>query len=224
MKFEEMNIEKDVLDSLSAIRFENPTRIQSEAIPVIKQGFDVIGQSETGSGKTAAFGIPLVEKVSKGGNIQALVLAPTRELTLQIAGELAKFSRFKELYIQTVYGGVPMGPQISGLRRAEIIVGTPGRILDHMRRRTIDTRNVKMFVLDEADKMIDMGFIEDIESIERNIPKDRQTLLFSATMPSSLMKIRDRFTRNATKIQTEKKVRDDVLKQFYCDVDNSNIF
>jgi len=224
MKFEEMNIEKSVYDSLSGIGFEKPTRIQIETIPFIKQGHDVIGQSETGSGKTGAFGIPLVEKVVKGGKIQALVLAPTRELSLQIASELKKFSRLKGLFIQEVYGGVSMEPQFSGLKHAEIVVGTPGRVLDHMKRGTMDARNLKMFVLDEADKMIDMGFIEDIMTIEQHIPKDRQTLLFSATMPYNLAKMRDRFTKNAKKIQTETKVRDDILKQFYVDIDQRSKF
>ena len=219
MKFEDMDIEKSVSDSLNNIGFESPTRIQLETIPIIKQGYDVIGQSETGSGKTAAFGIPLVERVVKGGKIQALVLAPTRELSIQIASELVKFSRLKGLFIQTVYGGVSMEPQIRGLRRAEIVVGTPGRILDHMGRGTLNASNLKIFVLDEADRMIDMGFIEDIGEIERNIPEDRQTLLFSATMPESLIEMRDRFTKNAKKIKTQTKVREDVLRQFYCDVD-----
>jgi len=224
MKFEDMNIEKSVSDSLSDIGFEKPTRIQLETIPVIKQGYDVIGQSETGSGKTAAFGIPLVEKVIRGKKIQALVLAPTRELSMQIAGEIVKFSHFKGLCIQTVYGGVSMEPQIYGLQKAEIVVGTPGRILDHMRRGTLDAKNLKIFVLDEADKMIDMGFIEDIEAIERNIPKDRQTLLFSATMPESLMEIRGRFTKNAKKIKTETMVREDILRQYYCDTEQKMKF
>jgi superfamily II DNA/RNA helicase len=219
MKFEDMDIEKSVSDSLSAIGFEKPTRIQLETIPLIKQGYDVIGQSETGSGKTAAFGIPLVEKVVKGKKTQALILAPTRELSIQIASEITKFSRFKGLYIQTIYGGVSMEPQIHGLRKAEIVVGTPGRVLDHMRRGTLDSTNLKIFVLDEADRMIDMGFIEDIEAIERNIPEDRQTLLFSATMPDSLIEMRERFTRNAKKVKTQIKVQEDVLRQYYCDVD-----
>ncbi len=224
MKFEDMNIEKNVFDSLNDIGFEKPTRIQIETIPLIKQGYDVIGQSETGSGKTGAFGIPLVEKVRKHGKIQALVLAPTRELSLQISKELRKFSHLKGLFIQDVYGGVSMEPQLSGLRHADIVVGTPGRVLDHMRRGTLDASNLKIFVLDEADKMIDMGFVDDIKTIEQHIPKNRQTLLFSATMPSSLMKIRDRFTKNAKKIQTEIKVRDDILKQYYVDVDQRNKF
>jgi len=224
MKFENMNIEKSVLGSLNDIGFKEPTRIQCESIPIIKQGYDVIGQSETGSGKTAAFGVPLVEKVVKGGKIQALVLAPTRELARQIASDLKKFSRFKKLHIQTVYGGVSIRPQISGLRKAEIVVGTPGRILDHMRRGTMNTSNVKIFVLDEADEMIDMGFIEDIETIEKNIPKNRQTLLFSATMSDSLIRIRNSFTKNAKKIKTKIKVSDYILKQYYRDVNQKTKF
>jgi superfamily II DNA/RNA helicase len=218
MKFENMNIQKSVLGSLNKMGFEEPTKIQNETIPIIKDGYDVIGQSETGSGKTGAFGIPLVEKVTKGGKLQAIILAPTRELAKQISEDLENFSRFKELRIEAIYGGVSIQPQIQGLKDAEIVVGTPGRILDHMRRGTIKTENVKTFVLDEADKMIDMGFIDDIELIERNIPNDRQTLLFSATMPESLMKIREKFTENARKVKTKNKVSEDVLKQYYCDI------
>jgi len=224
MNFEDMNIEKSVLDSLNGIGFTTPTDIQTETIPIIKQGYDVIGQSKTGSGKTAAFGIPLVEKVSKNGGIQGLVLAPTRELAKQIAIEIEKFSRSKGLCVQTVYGGVSMGPQISGLRRCEIVVGTPGRIIDHMKRNTINARNVKMFILDEADRMIDMGFIEDIEEIERNIPKNRQTLLFSATMSEDLIGITRRFTRDAKRIRTKTTVSEKVLKQYYCDIDQQKKF
>ena len=219
-----MNIEKSVLDSLTKMGFESPTRIQEETIPLIKQGHDVIGQSETGSGKTGAFGIPLVETAKKGGGIQALVLAPTRELSVQIASELKKFSHFKGLFIQEVYGGVSMGPQFNGLQRAEIVVGTPGRVLDHLKRGSMNTRKIKIFVLDEADKLIDMGFEPDIWAIERFIPKNRQTLLFSATMPTALEKIRDRFTKDAKKILTETKVSEDLLKQYYVDVDQKQKF
>ena len=224
MKFEEMNLEENVLHSINELGFEKPTRIQSEAIPFIKQGFDVIGQSETGSGKTAAFGIPIIEKMIPNGGIQSLILAPTRELAIQIAEDFKKFSRFKKLFIQTVYGGVSMEPQISGLRRAEIVVGTPGRILDHMKRGTLNAENLKIFVLDEADKMIDMGFIDDIRTIEDHIPRKRQTLLFSATMPRMMQNIRDAFTVNPKKIMTETKVREDLLKQFYCDVHSNDKF
>jgi superfamily II DNA/RNA helicase len=224
MKFENMNIEESIRGSLNELGFETPTKIQIETIPLIKQGHDVIGQSETGSGKTAAFGIPIVEGVEKGKGIQAIILAPTRELAKQIAKDLKSYSSLKQLYIQTVYGGVAIMPQVSGLRKAEIVVGTPGRMLDHMRRETIDTRNLKFFVLDEADKMIDMGFIEDIEDIEKQMPKQRQTLLFSATMSPRLEDIRDRFTKNPKKIKTRNKVKEEFLKQFYCDIDSRNKF
>ena len=224
MKFENMNIEQSIKDSINNLGFENPTEIQVETIPLIKKGHDVIGQSETGSGKTAAFGIPIVEKVEKGKGIQAIILAPTRELAKQISKDLESYSRLKQLYVQTVYGGVAIMPQVSGLRKADIVVGTPGRMMDHMRRGTIDTRNLKFFVLDEADKMIDMGFIEDIEEIERQVPKERQTLLFSATMSSRLEDIRNRFTNNPKKVKTRSKVSDDVLKQYYCDTDPRSKF
>src|SRR3989338_2377562 len=224
MKFSEMNIEKSVLDSLVEIGYENPTEIQKETIPLIKEGHDVIGQSETGSGKTAAFGIPLVERIEKNGKIQALVLAPTRELSEQISRELMKFSKFKKLNISCIYGGVSIEPQISNLRHSEIVVGTPGRILDHIQRRTLDLRNIKIFVLDETDKMLDMGFIDDIEDIVRNVPKERQTLLFSATMPENIFRLRDRFTRNVKRIKTQTKVREDLLEQFYFDIDQNKKF
>ncbi len=224
MNFEDMNIEKSVLGSLNDMGFENPTEIQSETIPIIKQGHDVIGQSKTGSGKTAAFGIPLVEKAKRGERVQGLILAPTRELAKQIAGEIEKFSRFKGLRVQTIYGGVSMVPQINGLKRSEIVVGTPGRIMDHMRRGNFNTSNIKMFILDEADRMIDMGFIEDIEEIERHIPKERQTLLFSATMPESLIGITRRFMKNAKRIKTKTQISENILRQFYCDIDQGRKF
>lgn len=224
MNFEELNIEKSVLGSINQLGFKNPTKIQKEAIPIIKDGNDIIGQSETGSGKTAAFGIPLIEKTVKGGGVQALVLAPTRELAKQIAGDLEDLSKMKGLTIETVYGGVSINPQIQGLKRADIVVGTPGRMLDHMSRRTFDASNLKVFVLDEADKMISMGFIDDIKMIERQIPSDRQTLLFSATMPDSLIGIAKNFTNDPKRIKTAHKVRDDILKQFYYDVDRMEKF
>ena len=224
MRFEDLKIEPSILASIHEMGYEEPTKIQYETIPLIKEGIDVIGQSETGSGKTAAFGIPIVEKVKVGEGVQAMVLAPTRELAIQIAGELRKFSARKKLFVQTIYGGVSMEPQIRGLRKADIVVGTPGRIMDHMRRGTLDTNRIRFFVLDEADKMINMGFIEDIEFVARSLPKDRQTLLFSATMPYELMSIRERFTRDAKKIKTANKVREDVLSQYYCDIDRANKF
>lgn len=224
MKFEDLNIDPEILEALKEMGYKSPTKIQYETIPFIKEGHDVIGQSETGSGKTAAFGIPMVEKVEKGKGLQSLVLAPTRELALQIAGELKKFSKHKGLFIQTIYGGVSMEPQVRGLRKAEIVVGTPGRVMDHMRRRTLNLKTIKIFVLDEADKMINMGFIEDIEFVIRHLPKERQTLLFSATMPYVLMDIRDRITNNAKKVKTANKVKEEMLKQYYVDIDRTSKF
>ncbi len=219
MQFEDMDIDTDVLASLDRIGFREPTRIQIETIPLIKEGYDVVGQSETGSGKTAAFGIPLAEKVRRGIRTQALILAPTRELAQQIARELSRFSHAKGVRVECIYGGAAMAPQVSGLRKAEIVVGTPGRVMDHMRRGTLDTGNIETFILDEADRMIDMGFIDDIREIERAIPKERQTIMFSATMPESLYAIRDGFTRGAKKVTTETRVSENLLKQYYCDVD-----
>lgn len=224
MKFEDFSLEDNILKSLEEMGFKEPTKIQCEAIPLIKAGNDVIGQSETGSGKTGAFGIPLVEKVKQGIKTQALILCPTRELALQITGELEKFSKHKGLRIQCVYGGVPMGPQINGIRRAEIIVGTPGRVMDHINRGNLDLSNVHTFILDEADRMIDMGFIDDIQAISAYVPKERQTLLFSATMPDNLASVCDRITRDPKRVRTAIKVREEDLKQYYCEVDRASKF
>ncbi len=224
MKFEDFNLDGSILKSLGEMGFKEPTKIQCETIPLIKSGNDVIGQSETGSGKTGAFGIPLVEKVKPGIKTQALILCPTRELAIQITGELEKFSKHKGLRIQCVYGGVPLGPQVNGIRRAEIIVGTPGRVMDHINRGNLDLGNVHTFILDEADRMIDMGFIDDIQAISAYVPKERQTLLFSATMPDNLASICDRITRDPKRVKTAIKVREEDLKQYYCQVDRQSKF
>jgi len=224
MKFEDMNLQKDVLKALSQMGLTHPTAIQQEAIPLIQEGYDVIGQSETGSGKTVAFGVPLVEKVKRGVRGQVMIIAPTRELARQIAHEIRKISEVKVLQVQSVYGGVDFNPQIRGLKKAEIIVGTPGRILDLMVRGALITDNIQIFVLDEADTMVDMGFITDIERIERHIPKDRQTLLFSATMPHGVIDIVERFAVNPKKVVTETRVDRDLLQQQYYDVKTSEKF
>jgi len=224
MQFADFNLEDSIIKSLEEMGFKEPTKIQRETIPLIKAGNDVIGQSETGSGKTGAFGIPLVEKVTPGIKTQALILCPTRELAIQITGELEKFSKHKGLRIQCVYGGVPMGPQINGIRRAEIVVGTPGRVMDHINRGNLDLSNVHTFILDEADRMIDMGCIDDIQAISAYVPKERQTLLFSATMPGNLTSICDRITREPKRVKTATKVREEDLKQYYCEVDRQSKF
>ncbi|MEN3035450.1 MAG: DEAD/DEAH box helicase [Candidatus Methanosuratincola sp.] len=219
-----MGIQDEILTSIGAMGLKEPTRIQSEAIPLIKCGHDVIGQSETGSGKTAAFGIPLVEKVAKGKPGQALILLPTRELALQITESLAKYSAAKGLRAVCVYGGAAMGPQISGLRRSEIIVGTPGRVLDLMGQGHLRTENIHTFVLDEADKMVDMGFIDDVAEIAERLPEEKQTLLFAATMPEGLEEVVSRFTKDPKRIRTEIKVKEDLLEQYYCNVERKMRF
>ncbi|MGQ4915112.1 MAG: DEAD/DEAH box helicase [Candidatus Asgardarchaeia archaeon] len=221
MKFEDMNIEKGIVSALNSYGLIEPTQIQKKAIPLIQQGFDVVGQSKTGSGKTAAFGVPLIEKIDeKFKRIQALVLSPTRELAQQIARELEKFSKFKRLNVVCIYGGVAIEPQIQKLRRAHIVVGTPGRILDHVRRGTVSFKYVRTFVLDEIDRMLDMGFIDDVESIIQTLPprKNRQMLFFGATLNDEIIDLASRFSKNLKYVKTETKVSERYLKQVYYEV------
>jgi ATP-dependent RNA helicase DeaD len=224
LKFEEMALHESILEALAEMGLTHPTEIQLETIPLIKEGHDVIGQSETGSGKTIAFGAPLVEKTKRGLKIQVMVVAPTRELARQIAHILRKLSEGKGLEVQTVYGGVGFNQQIRGLKRAEIVVGTPGRILDLMIRGALVTDNIHTFVLDEADTMVDMGFITDMERIEANIPRDRQTLLFSATMPDTVKTIVERFAIHPQKVKTETRISPELLQQKYYYVKNHEKF
>ncbi|MFH1623382.1 MAG: DEAD/DEAH box helicase [Candidatus Aenigmatarchaeota archaeon] len=224
MKFEELGLSAPVIKAVAELGFSEMTQIQEASMPRILQGKDVIAQAKTGSGKTAAFGLPIVEKVKKAGGLQAMILSPTRELALQSTGELKKFSKHKGLRVQAVYGGVGIEPQIRGLKDAEVVVGTPGRIIDHMERGTLDYDGIRIVVLDEADKMIDMGFIDDIADIVYNLPEDRQTLLFSATMPEQLIGMCGEFTRDPVRVKTETQVEASLLKQFYYDVDRTQKF
>src|SRR3989344_512213 len=164
MKFEELNIKPEIVRAIKEMGFDEATKIQAETIPLIKSGKDVIGQSGTGSGKTAAFGLPILEKVESGKGLQALILVPTRELAEQVTKELLKFSKYVPKHILAVYGGVGIEHQINELKRAEIVVGTPGRMLDHMERGTINLEKIKILVLDEADKMFEMGFVDDVRN------------------------------------------------------------
>jgi ATP-dependent RNA helicase DeaD len=172
----------------------------------------------TGSGKTLVFAVPIIQYVEHGKNVQALVLAPTRELANQISEQFRKLSRFKKVRVCEVFGGVSIEPQIHELRTADIVIGTPGRILDHMRRGTISFRNLKIFVLDEADRMLDMGFIDDIKTIINNIPRKRQTMLFSATMPDEILYIARKYMADPVKITAQRHVEKHKLKQVYYDV------
>jgi len=198
--------------------FEEATPIQEGTIRFAIEGRDVLGQAQTGTGKTAAFGIPLIEKIDpKNPNIQALVIAPTRELAIQVSEELYKIGYDKRVKLLSVYGGQEIGRQIRALKnKPQIIVGTPGRILDHINRRTLKLEDVQTLVLDEADEMLNMGFIEDINSILENVPAERQTLLFSATMPPAIRKIAETFMREPEIVKIKaKELTVDNIEQFF---------
>ena len=210
MDFTELNISQEIKRAVSEIGFTDATDIQAESIPIILEGKDVIGYSQTGSGKTAAFGLPAVEfaDTSVNGKFpQVLIMCPTRELAMQAAEELKKFAKYKErLHIVCVYGGQPIERQIMQLRSGcHILIGTPGRIMDHMRRKTIKLSELKMAILDEADEMLNMGFREDIETILSETPDERQTILFSATMPKAIIEITGKYQKNPVLIKIESK-------------------
>ncbi|ALS77014.1 DEAD/DEAH box helicase [Planococcus rifietoensis] len=198
--------------------FEEATPIQEGTIRLGMEGKDIIGQAQTGTGKTTAFGIPLIEKIdTRDGNVQGLVIAPTRELAIQVSEELYNLGKDKNVRILSVFGGQEIGRQIRALKnRPQIIVGTPGRLLDHINRRTLKLENVNTLVLDEADEMLNMGFIEDIQSIMSNVPDTRQTLLFSATMPDPIRRIAEKFmkTPEIVKIKS-KEMTVENIEQFF---------
>ncbi|MFZ2537757.1 MAG: DEAD/DEAH box helicase [Oscillospiraceae bacterium] len=221
-KFSELEILPEIRRAIETLGFETATSIQSQAIPMIKTGVDVIGRSQTGTGKTIAFGIPALEAIDvkeEKNSLQVMILCPTRELAQQACEEIKKLSEFMHgIKAVEVYGGVPMDRQIIRLKKANIVIGTPGRIMDHMRRKTLKVNNLKMIVLDEADEMLSMGFKEDIETILTDTPADRQTVLFSATMPASILSITKQFQKNPTIIEIDKKnVTLDNIEQFYID-------
>lgn len=193
--FADLNLTEMLLKSIMAVGYEEPTPIQSMTIPMLLSGRDVIAQAQTGSGKTAAFGLPIIESIDpRDRHVQALVLCPTRELAIQVAEALHKYGRHKEVETLPIYGGQPYERQFRGLQRGpQIVVGTPGRVMDHMRRQTLNLDHTKFFVLDEADEMLDMGFIEDIEWILEHVPNERQTALFSATMPPRIADLARRY-------------------------------
>jgi ATP-dependent RNA helicase DeaD len=222
MQFSEMNLIPEILRAVEEIGYTEATDIQIGAIPVLLDGKDLIGRSNTGTGKTAAFGIPVVQMVAQSNKEkgQILILSPTRELAMQTGTEIRKFSKYlQNIKVSVVCGGEPMPPQIRQLRMAQIIVGTPGRIMDHMRRRTLSLENLKTVVLDEADEMLNMGFIEDIQTILRQAPEHRQTVLFSATMSPEILKITKDFQTDPQMIAVDKGQKTvDNITQFYCNV------
>ncbi|MGL4854416.1 MAG: DEAD/DEAH box helicase, partial [Lentisphaeria bacterium] len=198
LTFKDLNLSAETLTALEAKGFITPTPIQAETIPRLLSGcHDIIGQARTGTGKTAAFGLPLIEKIDfENPKVQALVLAPTRELAQQVAVEIQSLSHGKNLKVACVYGGQNIEPQIKAIKNgAQIVVGTPGRVIDHLNRKTIRPEEIKMVVLDEADEMLAMGFIEDLEVILEYVPEDRQMLMFSATMPKRIQRLAEQFMK-----------------------------
>lgn len=216
--FKELGIPESILVPIRKENFEEPTEIQAKAIPLVVAGKDVIAGSATGSGKTLAFGIGMIQHTVPGKGIQSLVLTPTRELAEQVGREIRKYSDHKKLRIAIIYGGVAIDPQVHDLRKADMVIGTPGRILDHVGRRTINLSGVKVLVLDEADRMLDMGFIEDVERIMKECNKDRQTLLFSATIMHEVVRIAKRYMKDPVSVSAEAYVDPKKLRQVYYDI------
>ena len=222
VRFEEMGLSEEIQKAVRYMGFEEASPIQAKAIPEMMSGIDLIGQAQTGTGKTAAFGIPILEKVDpKLKKLQAIVLCPTRELAIQVADEIRNLSRYMHgIKVLPIYGGQDIVKQIRSLKSGtQIVIGTPGRVMDHMRRKTMKLDFVHTVVLDEADEMLNMGFREDIEFVLSGVPEDRQTVLFSATMPKPIMEITKKFQNNAKVIKvTKKELTVPNIEQYYYDV------
>lgn len=222
MRYEDARIDERILRAVRELGYEEMTPIQEQAIPLFMTGQDIIGQAQTGTGKTAAFGIPVLQKIDPDNrNLQAVILCPTRELAVQAAEELRKFSKYMHgIKVLPIYGGQDIVRQIKNLKGgAQIIVGTPGRVMDHMRRHTLKMEDVHTVVLDEADEMLNMGFREDIETILRQMPEERQTGLFSATMPDPILELTRLYQKNAVYVKmTPREVTIPLIKQAYYQV------
>ena len=208
VKFEELQIDDRILRAVTDMGFEEASPIQAKAIPVQMEGLDIIGQAQTGTGKTAAFGIPLLQKIDpKNKKLQAIALCPTRELAIQVADEIRNLAKYMHgIKVLPIYGGQDIVRQIRGLKDGtQIIVGTPGRVMDHMRRKTIKFDQVHTVIMDEADEMLNMGFLEDMETILSQLPEERQTIMFSATMPDAIQKIAKTFQKDPQIVRVVKK-------------------
>ena len=225
-QFSELGLSDVLLRAVQSMGFEETTPIQEKTIPAALSGRDVIGQAPTGTGKTAAFGLPMLEMMNVGEGIQSLVVAPTRELAVQVAEELNKLGRSKGVTALPIYGGQDIQRQIRRIKdRPSVIVGTPGRLLDHIRRRTIRLQSVNLVVLDEADEMLNMGFIEDIRDILSNVPEERQTLLFSATMPRAIEELSRQFMTDPLHVKvTPRTMTVPNTEQIYVEVKESGKF
>jgi len=221
--FESLNISQELVRSVHEMGFEYATDIQAQTIPLLLEGQDVIGRSQTGTGKTAAFGIPAIELIDglNKTEIQVLVVSPTRELALQSWGEFKKLYKYKSgVKAAVIYGGQPIGQQIRELKKGvNVVIGTPGRIMDHMRRKTLSLSKLKMVILDEADEMLNMGFREDIETILNTTPKERQTIMFCATMPPEILAITKAYQKQPHLIELSRNNSTlAAIEQYYCDV------
>ena len=225
-RFEDLGLCPEIMKAVKNMGFEEASPIQAKAIPAMMEGKDIIGQAQTGTGKTAAFGIPLLEKIDlKNKKLQAIVLCPTRELAIQVAEEIRNLAKYMHaIKVLPIYGGQEIVKQIRSLKSGtQLIIGTPGRVMDHMRRKTVKMENVHTVVLDEADEMLNMGFREDIETILEGVPEERQTVLFSATMPKPILDITKRFQKNAELIKvTKKELTVPNIEQFYYEVKPKN--
>lgn len=225
--FNEIGLSNPLIRAISEMGFEETTPIQERTIPLGLAGKDLIGQAQTGTGKTAAFGIPMIEKLpAERETLKGLVITPTRELAIQVAEELNRIGQFKGVRALPIYGGQDIDRQIRALKnRPQIVVGTPGRLMDHMRRKTIRLQQIKIVVLDEADEMLSMGFVEDIENILQEVPQERQTLLFSATMPKSIQDLAQRFMKNPEFIGIQaKEMTVPQIEQYYVEVQEKQKF
>ena len=223
MQFQNTTLSAEMLQAIATQNFTEMTEIQAKTIPLLLEGKDVIGKSNTGTGKTAAFSIPIIEQIPKDAEpfVYALILCPTRELAMQACEEIGKFAKFKRwVKPVAVYGGASMERQIHALKNgANIVVGTPGRVLDHLRRRTLKLEHLRTIVLDEADEMLNMGFREDIESVLAQTPEDRQTVLFSATMPPAILAITKQYQKDPQMVQIQSPHRTvDAIAQYAINV------
>ena len=221
VKFGTLTVAQSTGRALDDMNYQQPTPIQKRVIPIIQDGRDIVGQAQTGTGKTAAFGIPIIELIHRKSNgPQALVLVPTRELALQVKNEISSIGKYKNITAIAVYGGQSLQSQITSLKQGvDIIIATPGRLMDHIQRGTIKLNRIKIAVLDEADQMLDIGFIEDIEYILRQTPRHRQTLLFSATIPYPIRRLANRYLKNPNWIKEGKESEPvDEVDQIYYEV------
>jgi len=225
--FEDLPLSKEVMKGIEALGFSSLFPIQAQAITPLLEGKDVIGQAQTGTGNTAAFGIPMIERLNpKIKNVQGLVLEPTRELAVQVAQHLSQLSKYVPFNVLPVYGGTSIEKQIHALGNGvQIVVGTPGRIIDHLKRRTLNLASVRIVVVDEADRMLDMGFVDDVEYILSKVPATRQTSLFSATIDQTVMDLCNRYMRTPEKILVSKdEIALTQMKQYYMVTNSANKF